>query len=97
MCIWYLVQRHTVKLDGFVILAHFVVNISHVDSKSPRVVKHAVFSDDLVRVQRFCIHVVGSVLVCKVKQNLLMQNYNHLVLQFTEKYHSRKAYLIWLK
>lgn len=70
MCIWYLIQCHSVEFNGFVVLTHLVVNVAHIYSQSTRVIKHSVLGNDLVGVEGFCVHVICCILIGQIEENL---------------------------
>lgn len=73
VCVGHLVEGHTVELDGLAVLAHPIVDVAHVDAQPPGVIEHAVLGDDLVGVEGLRVHVVSSVLVRQVEEDLIRE------------------------
>jgi len=50
MCVWNLIQRHTIELDGVRILSLVEENVADVDSQTTSVAEHLVFHNHIVSV-----------------------------------------------
>ena len=81
VCVLYLVQRHTVHLDGQGVLPLLKVDVSHVDSEAGSIAEHLVLNNEEVCVECLCVHVVGLVLVGQVEQDAVGQVQADLVTQ----------------
>ena len=64
-----LIKCHSVKLDGFGVLAKLEVNVTHVNLEPSCIVEHSVLGDHLIGIQGFGVHLIVGVLIGQIEQN----------------------------